>query len=536
MKKKFKAIKEKKQIETTKLINCIKFAREKFEQRQKEIESLRDKTNNNITQNLKNILNILQNKKDEIDRLVEEKTKNFKLDCRNNESEYEDQLRKKNAIFKEEQEEFELEKKEVDNEIIKKEKDNKNYDEKIGEWENHLKELKLNNEELMETYIFNTLKLNQMNQLLTENENKISIKEKIVKEKRLINDRLEQLRYVLEYQIKNLILEKTPIEEQIKNFEALHSDFYKRFNLLYVELLNIGDLIDNNQKCIDSYRSELTLTKRDLYRLKNLYKTIGICLNLILKNKLDTKQEIISKIFGVYQTYLYPFDDTKKATKYISNEMKIQTRNIEKEISNQKNNVLKELIEKRTERRKIIKEKDEMMKDIRLDNQLLIQECSNIRENLEDILMNINDIEKKFIELTNNNTILADKSNALKVQAIQGKIKLAKKTVLLSEEDKTRVGKYSGQDRLPPIKTKKLIPINAEGNIDILNVDELLKKQKLNSEELMKQQKELEEIEKRYKEFVNEHDVNKSDVIKSNQNENKKKPGNSKRIFVKSNK
>ena len=51
------------------------------------------------------------------------------------------------------------------------------------------------------------------------------------------------------------------------------------------------------------------------------------------------------------------------------------------------------------------------MKDIRLDNQLLIQECSNIRENLEDILKNINDIEKKFIELTNNNTFLADDDN-----------------------------------------------------------------------------------------------------------------------------
>ena len=216
--------------------------------------------------------------------------------------------------------------------------------------------------------------------------------------------------------------------------------------------------------------------------------------------------------------------------------MKIQTRNIEKEISNQKNNVLKELIEKRAERRKIIKEKDEMMKDIRLDNQLLIQECSNIRENLEDILMNINDIEKKFIELTNNNTLLSDKNNLLNVQALQGKIKLAKKTVLLSEEDKTRVGKYSGQDKLPPIRSKKLIPINAEGNIDILNVDELLKKQKLNSEELMKQQRELEEIEKKYKEFVNEHEVNKNEVIKSNQNEIKKKAGESKRIVIKSNK
>ena len=48
---------------------------------------------------------------------------------------------------------------------MKKDKDNKNYDEKIHEWENYLKKLKINNEELMETYIFNTLKLNQTNQL-----------------------------------------------------------------------------------------------------------------------------------------------------------------------------------------------------------------------------------------------------------------------------------------------------------------------------------------------------------------------------------
>ena len=123
----------------------------------------------------------------------------------------------------------------------------------------------------METYIFNTLKLNQMNQLLSENESKISGKEKIVKEKRELNDRLEQLRFVLEYQIKNLILEKTPIEEQIKNFEALHSDFYKRFNLLYAELLNISDLIENNQNCIKTYRDELSGTKKQLYLLLSSY-------------------------------------------------------------------------------------------------------------------------------------------------------------------------------------------------------------------------------------------------------------------------
>ena len=519
MKKKFKVQKEKKQNETTKLINCIKFAKEKYEQKKVEIENLRKKTNNNITNCLENILTILQDKKNEIDKLVTEKTKKFEIECEKNEGLYETEIRQKEAKFKQSLEEFEEQKKETDNEIMKKYKDNKNYDEKINEWENHLKELKINNEELMETYIFNTLKLNQMNQLLTDNENKISIKEKIVKEKRLVNDRLEQLRFVLEYQIKNLILEKTPIEEQIKNFESLHSDFYKRFNLLYTELLNIGDLIENNQKCIDTYREELSETKKSLYRLKNLYKSIDVALNSILKNKLDTKKDIIDQIFQVYQTYLYTFNDAKKQTKFISNEMKLQTQNIEKEIYNQKNNVLKELIDKRAERRRIIIEKEDMMKDIRLDNQLLIQECSNIRENLEDILKNINDIEKKFIELTNNNTFLSDKSSMEKVQDIQGRIKETKKKVLLNDEDKHRVGKMNKGEKLPPIKSKKLIPIVSNGNnIDILNAEELLKKQKINTEELMKQQRELEDIQKRYKEFVGEQEIDNSDVINSQRN------------------
>ncbi len=537
MKKKFKSKKEKKQNETTKLINCIKFAKEKFEQKKLEIEALRKKTNNNITACLENIHTILKDKKNEIDKMVRDRTKKFEVECEKNENLYETEIRQKEAKFKQSLEEFEEQKKETDNEIMKKNKDNKNYDEKINEWENHLKELKVNNEELMETYIFNTLKLNQMNQLLTDNENKISIKEKIVKEKRLVNDRLEQLRFVLEYQIKNLILEKTPIEEQIKNFESLHSDFYKRFNLLYTELLNIGELIENNQKCIDTYRDELSETKKNLYRLKNLYKSIDVALNSILKNKLDTKKDIIDQIFQVYQTYLYTFNDNKKQTKYISTEMKLQTQNIEKEIYNQKNNVLKELIDKRAERRRIIIEKEEMMKDIRLDNQLLIQECSNIRENLEDILKNINDIEKKFIELTNNNTFLSNKSNQAQVQDIQGRIKIAKNKVLLNDEDKIRVGKMNKNDKLPPIKKKNLIPITGGDNIDILNAEELLKKQKMNTEELMKQQRELEAMQKRYKEFVGEQQIDERRTQGNiSDNNMAKKIENGRVITIKSNK
>ena len=225
---------------------------------------MRNRTNTNIANCLENMHQILVDKKNEIDKMIVDRKKKFNLECEKNEEKYETQLREKEQGFKNFLDDFEERKKETDNELMKKEKDNKNYNEKITEWENHLKELKVNNEELMETYIFNTLKLNQMNQLLTDNENKISGKEKLVKEKRLINDRLEQLRFVLEYQIKNLILEKTPIEEQIKNFESLHSDFYKRFNLLYAELLNIGELIDNNPKCIDTYRDKLSDTKKNL--------------------------------------------------------------------------------------------------------------------------------------------------------------------------------------------------------------------------------------------------------------------------------
>ena len=506
MKKEFKVQKEEKQVETTKLINCIKIAKEKFEQKKNEIENMRNRTNANIANCLENMHQILVDKKNEIDKMIVEKKKKFNHECEKNEDKYESQIREKEQGFKEFLEEFEDKKKETDNEIMKKDKDNKNYDEKIHEWENHLKELKINNEELMETYIFNTLKLNQMNQLLTDNENKISGKEKLVKEKRLINDRLEQLRFVLEYQIKNLILEKTPIEEQIKNFESLHSDFYKRFNLLYAELLNIGELIDNNQKCIDTYRDELSDTKKSLYRLKNLYKSIDISLNSILKNKLESKKDIIDKIFQVYQTYLYNFDDGKKEAQVISPEMKLQTKNIEKEIYHQKNNVLKELIDKKSERRKIGIEKQEMMKDIRLDNQLLIQECSNIRENLSDIMKNINDIEKKFIELTNNNSYLNNDQN---IKEIKGDIRAAKDNVLLNDNNKAKIARTNRNDKLPNINTNRHPKILKDiQNIKILSADELVKKQKLNSEEMKLQKEEVEKMQKKLRELIGDNSGN----------------------------
>ena len=97
---------------------------------------------------------------------------------------------------------------------------------------------------------------------------------------------------------------------------------------------------------------------------------------------------------------------------------------------------------------------------------------------------------------------------------------MAKNTVLLNDEDKVRVGKMSKNDRLPPIKKNKILPIVGGENIDILNAEELIKRQKMNTEELMKQQREIEQMQKQYRDFVGEHQIsgNNSDFVKKLEN------------------
>ena len=226
-----------------------------------QIENKRETQNNLIKSNLDNLLNMLKEKSAHIHHNIQNKKAVFSSELNVIEEKFETNLRNLEHHKKIDLQKHELKRKEMTSDIAKTTKDNKNYSDKIQEWETHLKELKNNNTDLMESFLFNTLKLKQMSQLLVDNETKITDKEQIVKQKRTVNDRLEQLRYVLEYQIKNLIKEKTPIEEQIKNFEDLHNDFYKRFNLLYAEQLNIDEFIGNNQILIEDFKEKLGLKK-----------------------------------------------------------------------------------------------------------------------------------------------------------------------------------------------------------------------------------------------------------------------------------
>ena len=98
----------------------------------------------------------------------------------------------------------------------------------------------------------------------------------------------------------------------------------------------------------------------------------------------------------------------------------------------------------------------------------------------------------------------------------------------------------SKNDKLPPIKKNKLIPIVGGDNIDILNAEELLKKQKMNTEELMKQQREIEAMQEKYKKFVGEQQINGNDANSSQGNISEsnfgKKLENGRVMTIKSNK
>lgn len=445
IKNKYKTEKDSLQNQTKSLTIKIKESRTDFAQEVAKIETRREETNNKMKSSLDNLLKLLNEKYIQVEVLIKMKNEGFNKDLNKHEHENETQIREKDDKLREELNRHMKTKKEIENEISKIKKYNQNYDEKIKEWESHLQELKNNNTDLMESFLFNTLKLKQMNNLLKDNEKKISENESEVKKQRTVNDRLEQLRYVLEYQIKNLIKEKTPIEEQIKNFEDLHNDFYKRFNLLYAEQLNIDEFISSNSQLIEVFKEQLKLKKRSLYNLKNLFRNVDLEINFIFKNKIEEKHAIVNKLIDVYNRHLKDYKDDETTPQNDTTENKLQAKLIEKEINKQKNKVLKDLIQRRQDRKDVNYEKNDLMIKIRLENQQLIEECSSIRMNLEDILKYINDIEKKFIELTNTHLFLNKNENT---KIIRDNIKLAKKSIMLADVDKTRVAKGNAKENL----------------------------------------------------------------------------------------
>lgn len=437
MKKKYKEEKLQLQNTTKSLSNIIKDVKLNYNNYLNNIESKKDTSVNKLRNLLDNVLKNLNQKLVSIKKIIENKKIIFNQKLDDLQNEKENIIKEEETNKKRQKEINQIQILELTTEIDKISKDNVNYADRIKEWEKNLKELRENNAELMETFLFNSLKLKQMNKSLFDNENKISERESIVKDKRLVNDRLEKLRFVLEYQIKNLIKERQPIEEQIKNFEELHNDFYKRFNLLYAEQLNIEDFITNNLNLIDNFKDELSQRKKSLYFLKNVFRALDLEIHFIFRAKIEDKNIILNKLIDIYDKYLKDYVNDEHLSSFVMESIK-NSHTMEKEIKRQKNKVMKELKNKRKEVRGLQTEKEKLMQKIQWENTQLIEECSSVRLNLEDILKYINDIEKKFIELTNTHVFL-NKSSA--TENIKNGIKKAKEKIFEADIDKGKAAR-----------------------------------------------------------------------------------------------
>ena len=109
-------------------------------------------------------------------------------------------------------------------------------------------------------------------------------------------------------------------------------------------------------------------------------------MNSILKNKIESKVNIVNTLIGIRDKYLDDFKKEKEGN-YVSDDTRLQGKIMEKEIIKQKNKVQKELADKKNDIKATKEEKLGIMLKIQKENQQLISECSKIRGDFQDILI-----------------------------------------------------------------------------------------------------------------------------------------------------
>ena len=196
LKEEYKTNKTEYQKQTKKLEDLLEKIKSDFEGAQKEMGENIERTNITIMDNFKTNIEQLQERLKMIEAFMKKKKMTFHTELSKIEEEQEEEIqeieKKKNEeIMKKEQLI-----KDKTNDITKINKTNTDNNLRIEEWNKNLRELNNNNNDLMEIYLYNTLKLKQLNKILKENESKITSQETEVKEKRIVNDRLEKLKFL----------------------------------------------------------------------------------------------------------------------------------------------------------------------------------------------------------------------------------------------------------------------------------------------------------------------------------------------------
>lgn len=155
--------------------------------------------------------------------------------------------------------------------------------------------------------------------------------------------------------------------------------------MLYAEQLNIDDCIGNNETLINKFKKTLKEKKKELYKLKNVYKNIDIEMNFIITSEIADTDNIIRSLERAYRSHLINFTDDEQTNKITSDTIE-QSKIMEKEINNQKNKVYREVLSLLKDKKSAEKGKEELISRIQEENSNLIHENNRVKIEFETIL------------------------------------------------------------------------------------------------------------------------------------------------------
>ncbi len=257
-------------------------------------------------------------------------------------------------------------------------------------------------------------------QLLETEKNLLKIDKKL-EDLQNKNNHLEQIRFVLEHRMTSLEKEKGPLEEQCFNLENQKYCLQTEFNRLLLEINKKNQVLENKQNQLKaSLMQNFEINDHINYMKKKLNQLQGEVDNFLKKFHDDNMKEMniqdkkATTIALHLRNFYYKYFETN-----INNELinyKFYSKKLQEECDkiNISNNV--DLIKRDKGEEKILNEnfkldqitlqKERGFKRMQDENTILISECNRLRKNLHEVYMHVNDIEKRFEDLTKINPTL----------------------------------------------------------------------------------------------------------------------------------
>jgi len=259
-------------------------------------------------------------------------------------------------------------------------------------------------------------------QLLETEKNLLKIDKKM-EDLNTQNKHLEQIRFVLEHRMIALEKEKDPLENQCYYLEKQKFNLQEEFNSLILEINNKNQILENKQSQLKAcliqnfeVNDHIKYLKKKLMHLQIEIKSFILRFQdnenkkshmSIQENKATTVALNLRRFYDNY--FETNIDEELLNYKYYSQKLQEETEKIN--ITNNLDLILRDkgeekLLSEKDKMMQIINQKEKSFKRMQDENTILISECNRLRKNLHEVYMHVVDIEKKFEDLTKINPLL----------------------------------------------------------------------------------------------------------------------------------